>query len=159
MEKFVNQHDFRESFTLEVASALIVGIGPSFHPNGSPVILERMKRDALAGKLNVENDSVTRAEIVRWLGTSGLESDYQFDLSKGKASGDAQESQMGTKERNTLLTIIAVLCNEAKIDYTKPAKAANMIVSTAATMGISIGETTIEGHLKKIPDALGTRMK
>lgn len=63
------------------------------------------------------------------------------------------------RERNTLLTIIAVLCKEAKILYDKPAKAAGMIQSTAATMGVAIGETTIEGHLKKIPDALATRMK
>jgi hypothetical protein len=64
-----------------------------------------------------------------------------------------------TRERNTLLTIISALCNEAKIPYDKPAKAAGMIQSTATKMGVSIGETTIEGHLKKIPDALATRMK
>jgi len=63
------------------------------------------------------------------------------------------------RERDTLLTIIAALCKEAKIPYDKPAKAAGLIKSTAATMGASIGETTIEGHLKKIPDALATRMK
>jgi len=64
-----------------------------------------------------------------------------------------------TRERNTLLTIIAALCKEAKIDYIKPAKAAALIQGTAALMQVSIGETTIEGHLKKIPDALATRMK
>jgi hypothetical protein len=69
------------------------------------------------------------------------------------------EKPLGTTERNTLLTIIAALCKEAKIDYTKPAKAAGLIQSTAALMQVSIGETTIEGHLKKIPDALATRMK
>ena len=66
---------------------------------------------------------------------------------------------LSTRERNTLLTIIAALCKEAKIPYDKPAKAAGMIQSTAAKMGLSIGESTIEGHLKKIPDALATRMK
>lgn len=66
---------------------------------------------------------------------------------------------VATRERNTLLTIIAALCKEAGIDFSKPAKAAGVIQSTAAKMGVSIGETTIEGHLKKIPDALGTRMK
>lgn len=64
-----------------------------------------------------------------------------------------------TKERNTLLCIIAALCTEAKIPYDKPAKAAGYIQSTAAKMGVSIGETTIEGHLKKIIYALPTRMK
>ena len=70
-----------------------------------------------------------------------------------------EEAPLTTRERNTLLTIIAALCKEANIDHAKPAKAAGMIQSTAAKMGLSIGESTIEGHLKKIPDALATRMK
>ena len=70
-----------------------------------------------------------------------------------------QEKPLSTKERNTLLAIIATLCHEAKIDYTKPAKAAASIQHTADSMGISIGESTIENHLKKIPDALESRMK
>ena len=70
-----------------------------------------------------------------------------------------EEIPLQRRERNTLLTIVAALCKEAKIDYTKPSKAASMIQSTAVEMGLSIGESTIEGHLKKIPDALETRMK
>ncbi len=64
-----------------------------------------------------------------------------------------------TRERDTLLTIIAALCRDAGYDYTKAAKTAGLIQNTAAALGISIGETTIENHLKKIPDALVTRMK
>jgi hypothetical protein len=71
----------------------------------------------------------------------------------------AADRPLKERERTTLLTIIAALCKEAKIDYTKPAKAAGLIQGTAALMQVSIGETTIEGHLKKIPDALATRMK
>lgn len=70
-----------------------------------------------------------------------------------------EEKPLETRERNTLLAIIAVLCNDAKIDYTKPSKAADYIQSTADKMGLSIGETTIKGHLKKITDAVATRMK
>jgi phage tail sheath protein FI len=70
-----------------------------------------------------------------------------------------QDDSVKTKERNTLLCIIAALCEEAKLDYTKPAKTAGLIQGAAQKMGVSIGETTIEGHLKKIPDALATRMK
>lgn len=71
----------------------------------------------------------------------------------------ATEKPLGTTERNTLLTIIAALCKEAKLDHTKHAKSAGLIQSTAAGMGLSIGESTIEGHLKKIPNALASRMK
>lgn len=70
-----------------------------------------------------------------------------------------QEKPLSTRERDTLLTIIAVLCKDAGYDYTKAAKTAGLIQSTAAGIGVSIGETTIENHLKKIPDALGTRTR
>lgn len=76
-----------------------------------------------------------------------------------RPSEQSSESPLQTKERNTLLCIIAALCKESKLPYDKPAKTAGMIVSTAAQMGISLGETTVENHLKKIPDALATRMK
>lgn len=74
-----------------------------------------------------------------------------------------QESPDGrplrTRERNTLLSIIATLCKEAKMDYSRPSKTAGLIRDMAARMGLDLGESTIEGHLKKIPDALETRMK
>ena len=69
------------------------------------------------------------------------------------------EKELGTRERNTLLSIIAVLCKEAKLDYNKSAKTAGFIQGIADSMGVSIGETTIENHLKKIPDALETRTR
>ena len=69
------------------------------------------------------------------------------------------ERPLATTERNILLTIIAALCKDAGYDITKHAKTAGLIQSTAAHMGLAIGETTIEGHLKKIPNALAGRMK
>lgn len=69
------------------------------------------------------------------------------------------KSEIGSKERNILLSIIAVLCGDLKIDYNRPAKAANLIKDSATKMGVSIGESTIEGHLKKIPEALESRTR
>ena len=69
------------------------------------------------------------------------------------------EKPLITTERNILLSIIAVLCNVAKYDYKTPAKTASVIQGEAAFMKISIGESTIENHLKKIPNALAGRMK
>lgn len=71
----------------------------------------------------------------------------------------SQVPSLRSIEKKTLLTIIAVLCKEAKLDYTKHAKTAGFIESTAAIMGVSIGESTIEGHLKAIRNALESRMK
>jgi len=69
------------------------------------------------------------------------------------------DKPLKTRERNNLLTIIAVLCEEAGLDRSKHAKTALLIQSAADAMGISIAESTIESHLKKIPDALAGRMK
>ena len=80
-------------------------------------------------------------------------------LRNGGRKAVTADRPLKERERKTLLIIIAMLCKEAKIPYDKPAKAAGMIESTAATMGVSIGETTIEDHLKRIPAALATRMK
>lgn len=66
---------------------------------------------------------------------------------------------LGTREKNTLLVILAAACKEANLDYTKPAKTAAMIEDICLKMGLSIGNTTIEGHLKSIPNALEARMK
>ena len=106
----------------------------------------------------------SRAELARWIKENGLLSAYPFaQNSTGQSQGKDEQAEMEKpltkRERDTLLTIIAILCEEAKYDYKKHAKAANLIQDKAASMGISIGETTIEGHLKKIPNALATRKK
>lgn len=70
-----------------------------------------------------------------------------------------EERPLRTRERNTLLSIIAVLCRESKYDYARPAKIAGLIKKKAEEMGLDIGESTIENHLKKIPEALEVRMR
>jgi hypothetical protein len=69
------------------------------------------------------------------------------------------EKPLGTRERNVLLAIIGVLCAEARIDYTKHSKAAILIQEMADRIGVGIGETTIENHLKKVPSAIATRTR
>jgi hypothetical protein len=121
-------------------------------------------------KSDFDRQVFSREAIQRWLACNGLSSVYQFVQPKASfanavesegASGPLSEhdTQLGKRERETLLTIIATLCNHAGIDYTKAAKTAGLIQKLAADMGLSIGETTIEGHLKKIPNALAGRMK
>lgn len=78
---------------------------------------------------------------------------------QSKLSEPVSDKPLLNRERDTLLTIIAALCKDAGYDHTKHAKTAGLIQSTAVKMGVSIGETTIENHLKKIPDALAGRMK
>lgn len=63
-----------------------------------------------------------------------------------------------TRQRRTLLTIIAALCAHAGIDY-KARGAAQRIRSAAELVGAPIDDDTIDKVLKEIPDALETRMK
>jgi hypothetical protein len=79
-------------------------------------------------------------------------------ISDYKSAVQAIDKPLSTIERNSLLTIIAILCNECKLDYQRNAKTAGLIYGMAQFMKVAIGETTIENHLKKIPDALGTRV-
>ena len=71
----------------------------------------------------------------------------------------ASQKPLSTVERNILLTMVAALCFGAKIDYKKHAKAAGLIKDLVVGIGANVGETTIEGHVKRIPEALEARMK
>jgi hypothetical protein len=74
----------------------------------------------------------------------------------------AAERSPGKRERETLLTIIASLAKAAKVpldDYAKPGKASGYIEGLTDELGAHVSKRAIEEHLKKIPDALATRMK
>lgn len=63
-----------------------------------------------------------------------------------------------TTERNTLLTIIAALCDYSAI---KPDDrgAASQIAKLTEEIGAAVSDDTVRRVLAKIPDALETRMK
>lgn len=71
----------------------------------------------------------------------------------------AIEKPLGTRERDTLLTIIAVLAKEAKLQIDQPGKTALYIEGLTNELGAPVSKRAIEDHLKKIPNALETRMK
>ncbi len=62
-------------------------------------------------------------------------------------------------ERETLLVIIAALAKEARVDINKVSKAGDLIASMTQQLGANVGATTIETHIKKIPQALQNRTK
>lgn len=106
-----------------------------------------------------ETQKFSRHEVARWLSAIGVPTIYHFNL--GSKGANAQvEKPLGNSERNTLLIIIAALCNDLGYDYKKAAKTAAVICGAVHGMvDKPLGETTIEGYLKKIPEALATRMK
>jgi hypothetical protein len=72
---------------------------------------------------------------------------------------DEKEKPLETRERTTLLTIIAALCKELEIDWSSPSKAAGSIENMTQQLGARVAPRTIEGHLKRIPEALQRRSK
>ena len=147
----------KRAFTLAMGDSIKAGVLPAERKR-IPWFIER----------DITEPHVSRSDFAIWLHAQRMEpSPLVREWIEGQwvggapvvATADPDEKPLSTNERNTLLVIIAALCSEAKIDYKKPAKAAGMILHTADSMGLKIGETTIERHLKKIPDALETRMK
>lgn len=70
-----------------------------------------------------------------------------------------EQTPLGTRERDTLLTIIAVLAEKAGIDIHSPGKAALAIEHLTDMEEVHVSKRAIEEHLKKIPAALAVRKK
>lgn len=79
---------------------------------------------------------------------------------KGAASDRDKNSDkpLKTIERNTLLTIIAALCDNSNIKY-EDRGAAIRIMEVMDGFGAHIDDGTIRNVLKQIPEALSTRLK
>jgi hypothetical protein len=71
----------------------------------------------------------------------------------------AMDKPLGERERATLLTVIAALCRCAGIDVSKPSAAGATIEALTNEIGSPVPGRTIEGHLRRVPDALERRGK
>ena len=67
------------------------------------------------------------------------------------------EKPLGTRERTTLLVIIAALADAAKLDIKRPSKTAAAIEAATTRIGARVSVRAIEEHLKHIPAALEDR--
>lgn len=66
---------------------------------------------------------------------------------------------LGARERSTLLTIIGALAKEAKVDISKPSKAATFIEGLTNELGAPVSKRSIEEHLKTVSAAVASRSK
>jgi hypothetical protein len=71
---------------------------------------------------------------------------------------DKDDKPVGTKERRTLLTLVAALCKELRIDP-KQRGASQRIMALTEQIGAKVDDGTIKNYLDQIPDALESRMK
>lgn len=151
----------------------------SFRPTPTAVSLDGVFVQGLTGKLyelqsQHEKSLISKLQLVgdnKFHPAGALPEDIEFvvrpealDIFLGLVKDEAViiEKPFGNRERDTLLTIIAVLAKAAKVpldDYGKPGKAAGYIEGLTDEFGAHVSKRAIEDHLKKIPDALGTRMK
>jgi hypothetical protein len=100
---------------------------------------------------------VSRGQLEKWLKAKGITAKFFND--DELAVINSNEKALGSREKNTLLVIIAALAREAKIDITTHAKSALIISKITQEMGASIDDETISKKLKLIPDALERRIK
>lgn len=99
-----------------------------------------------AGGLPGDSVLVVRTEVLRA---------FEQHINGTPARAD---KPMTTNERNSLLAIIAALCEHSAI---KPQErgAANLIAELTEEIGASVSDDTVRRVLAKIPDALESRMK
>jgi hypothetical protein len=97
--------------------------------------------------------------LVEWLDLAIDEGFYVPNKNTEVINVQVNNKPLSTIERDTLLIIIASLAKEAKVDIAKTSKAGEYIANLTQLIGATVGATTIETHLKKIPHALENRAK
>lgn len=79
---------------------------------------------------------------------------YIYGKDSNQRDGNTKEKVLATRERTSLLAIIAALASEADIDIKSPSKSAQTIENITQRLGSRVAARTIEEHLKRVPDAL-----
>ena len=69
-------------------------------------------------------------------------------------TSDPLDKPLGQRERTTLLTIIAALAKEAKVDVTKPVKSGQIISSLIEAIGYEVAPNTVAGHMRTLRKTL-----
>ena len=149
-------HDTEENIVSRI-SDLVYEVRRDFEaPLFDPTYAERMKIPALTEEqLQKDYDALLRENIFLRMGFDSAGAAHNHPSN----SDSDHDKPLRTTERNALLSIIAVLCDENGYDTTRAAKTAAIIKNRADLAGIALGETTVENHLKKIPDAVTRRLR
>jgi hypothetical protein len=103
-----------------------------------------------------DDQSFSRGELHRWISNNNFGSEYNFATMK--VAPAIVEKPLLTTERNTLLTLIAALCDYSDIKHQSRGVAAQISKMTSE-IGAEVSDDTIRDVLAKIPDALLARTK
>lgn len=115
--------------------------------------------DTFTLKLDHEVEITKNDVVISQLSIERYQERYRLLNNQSNTKLFSNDKLLGNKERETLLVIIAALAKEAKVDIGKISKAGELIANMTQIIGAPIGATTIETHLKKIPEALQSRTK
>lgn len=115
-------------------------------------VIDQAEIEKLRQKVIDEPDTITKL----------IQENLYFNSQKYLGEEKSIESSkplIAIRERETLLIIISALAKEAGIDINKISKAGVVIESLTQQLGSTVSATTIERHLKQIPQALENRTK
>lgn len=117
---------------------------------------------------DAESIMVKVAEFVAWADGLGWALPDELPQPKAAASypvapeglqiGGGEDKPLATTQRNTLLTIIAALCDYSAIKIDDRG-AASQIAKLTEDIGATVSDDTVRRLLKMIPDAIASRMK
>ncbi len=79
-------------------------------------------------------------------------------LEQEKAAGRGRGDGLATRQRRTLLTVIAALCRKARIDPMGRGAAVTIAAATAE-LGVPVSDDSIRAILQDIPDAIESRTR
>ncbi|OGU20472.1 MAG: hypothetical protein A2580_15390 [Hydrogenophilales bacterium RIFOXYD1_FULL_62_11] len=99
---------------------------------------------------NLADSEIRLSNFVKWSKSIKIELPPDYPGTTSVALKPNIKIRLGDGERSTLLALIAILADKAKIDISNVYKAANLIEGLATTIGSPIAEGTIAGHLKRI---------
>lgn len=134
-------HDYNVAYE-SMCRAVLVGALKPIEP------VEARRAEGLYGRHRFFKPS----EVVSW-----AEGKFEkFPFSKSEVSNAHADQRLGTRERNTLLVIIAALAREADIPLDSPTST-RLLQSFTEKIGSPVGDETIRKILKAIPEALERR--
>lgn len=140
LDKFFNRNQ-PPSFTKLLALALAnIAVGGVLKPPSLD----------LESPEGFEEAEVKIARFVKWAKSLNLELPAGFPGTTRVALAPNVEIQLDGSERSSLLALIAMLADQAKIDISQSSKAAGLIQSLVECMGVRISVGAIAGHLKRV---------
>ena len=135
---------------------LIIGLLRHFQRFG---LIDRICRNS-DGKLEVPNTKLPPSEWIKCYRDYPGAKPLPFDdpTPAIRATSPGPEKPLKPNERNSLLTIIAALCEHASIKH-QDRGAAGRIARMSENIGAAVSEDTVRRVLAQIPDAMASRMK